>query len=66
MNCVPPESEILLSWFCIWLRGGIFAGGVVVADRTVDIFPLAITYTVQKSGAAFNTLLGMSVVLNLL
>lgn len=36
------------------------------ADLIDDIFPLDITYTVQKSGAPFDTLPGMSVVLNLL
>ena len=51
----------------MWGWGEVFApaGTEAVADRTYDIFPLAITYTVQKSGTPFETLLGMSV-LNLL
>lgn len=40
-------------------------GGAEVADFTDDIFPLEMTYTVQKSGTALHTLVGTSVVLNL-
>lgn len=36
------------------------------ADLTFDIFPFDITYTVQNSGAPFETLLGTSTLLNLL
>lgn len=35
------------------------------AFLTEEIFVLDMTYTVQKSGAAFDALLGMSVVFNL-
>lgn len=61
-------SEWWLAWLCVWVsRGEVFAaeGSEAEAGRTFDIFPLAMTYTVQKSGAPFDTLLGMSV-LNLL
>ena len=45
---------------------GAGAGAEEEADRTEEIFPLAMTYTVQNSGAALDTVLGTSVVLNLL
>lgn len=50
----------------IWLRSGETAGAGREADRIDDIFPFDITYTVQKSGAPFETFPGTSVVLNLL
>lgn len=37
-----------------------------MADLTDVIFPLEMTYTVQKSGAALETLLETSVLLNVL
>lgn len=41
-------------------------GGRREADRVEDIFPvLEMIYTVQKSGAAFNTVPGTSLALNL-
>lgn len=40
-------------------------GGALEADFTDDIFPLEMTYTVQKSGTALHTLVGTSEVLNL-
>lgn len=49
-----------------WLRRGDTAGAGRDADRIDDIFPFDITYTEQKSGAPFDTLPGISVVLNLL
>lgn len=52
-------------WACKWLRGpGLGAGRE--ADRTDEILLLAIMYMVQNSGADFDTLLGISAVLNLL
>lgn len=41
-------------------------GGGPEADLVDEIFPLWMIYTVQKSGAPFNTLPGMSFALNLL
>lgn len=58
---------LLLTWFNIWLRSGVRKdGGGREADRVDEIFPLWMTCTVQKSGAPFNTLPGMSFALNLL
>lgn len=42
-----------------------FEGSSAVAGRQCVIFPLPMTYTVQKSGAPFDTVLGMSFALNL-
>lgn len=41
-------------------------GGELVADLRDEIFPLEITYTVQKLGAFFMTVLETSAALNLL
>lgn len=69
LRCASVGSGVGLAWF--WWREDAVGGGEGfgtgrVADRTDVIFPLEMTYTVQKSGAAFKTLLGTSVVLNLL
>lgn len=48
------------------LGGAAGIGAWVFADRTVSVFPLAITYTVQKSGAAFIKHDGTSGFLNFL
>ena len=50
----------------ISLRSGETAGAGRDADCLSEIFPLEITYTVQKSGTPFETLPGISVALNLL
>lgn len=51
------------------LRGGLmvrgFFGGAEDADRTADILPFDMIYTVQNSGAPLLTLPGTSVLLNL-
>lgn len=64
------RNKPLWRWCSICLHGDGgalgFGGRAPVADRTDDIFSLPITYTVQKSGAPFNTVLGTSLVLNLL
>lgn len=49
----------------IWLTIGELYGAAREAFRTEEIFPLEMTYTVQKSGAPFDTLLGILDVLNL-
>ena len=59
-------SGLMLPWFIIWLRRGDMAGAAREADRVDEIFPLDMTYTVQKSGAPFVILPGMSIALNLL
>jgi len=41
------------------LSNGEACGAVRAALRTEEILPLEITYTVQKSGAPFNMLLGV-------
>lgn len=57
----------MLVWFSIRLAGGRALWGTeMVADLTNEIFDLPMTYTVQKSGTLFDTVLGMSVVMNLL
>lgn len=48
-----------------WSRCGETAGAGREAARINEIFPLEITYTVQKSGAPFDTVLGISDILNL-
>ena len=50
----------------ISLRSGETAGAGRDADCLSEIFPLEMTYTVQKSGTPFETLPGISVALNLL
>lgn len=54
-------------WCSIRLAGGgALWGTEMVADLTNEIFDLPMTYTVQKLGALFDTVLGTSVVMNLL
>lgn len=54
-----------LASFCMWSRRGEVKGAGREAFLTEDTFPFEMTYTVQKSGAAFDTLLPMLDVLNL-
>ena len=55
----------MLDWLISWLRKGEEGGAGREADRMDWIFPLDITYTLQKSGAPFATEPGTSVALNL-
>lgn len=57
----------MLAWCSIRLAGGgALWGTEKVAGLTNEIFDLPMTYTVQKSGALFDTVLGTSVIMNLL
>lgn len=56
----------MLAWFISWFRRGETAGAGREADLVDEIFPLDMTYTVQKSGTPFDILPGMSIALNLL
>lgn len=63
---VSDPEELLLAWLNIWLRSGLMNDGTErVAARVDAIFPLWMTYTVQKSGTDFKTVPGMSFTLNL-
>lgn len=58
-------SDLVLGrWESIWSRSGEETGAVREAARVEEIFPLEMTYTVQKSGTPFDTLEGMSFGLN--
>lgn len=56
----------MVTGFISWFRNGETAGAGREADLMDEIFPFEITYTVQKSGAPFDTFPGISAVLNLL
>lgn len=56
LDCV---SEISF-WLCSWSNSGEVNGAERDAFRFEEIFPLDTTYMLQKSGAAFDTLLGTS------
>ena len=58
-------SDLMLDCFIISLRSGEETGAGRKADRIDWIFPLDMTYTLQKSGAPLPTLPGISVTLNL-
>jgi hypothetical protein len=47
-------------WFCIWCRSGEANGAGREAFLIVETFPFDTTYTVQKSGAPLDTVLGTS------
>lgn len=55
----------LLFMFCIWFCSGEEYGAGREEFFTEEIFPLEMTKTVQKSGAAFDTLPGTLDALNL-
>lgn len=60
-------SDLVLGrWLSIWFRIGEEIGAVRDAAWVEEIFPLEMTYTVQKSGTPFDTLPGISLTLNLL
>ena len=59
------DSVLVLGWCSIWLRMGEINGTGLEAARVLEIFPLEMTYIVQKSGIPFDTLPGISFLLNL-
>ena len=59
------DLTVLAFSFSILSSSGEVQGAGREALRTEETFPLEITYTEQKSGTPFDTLLGMFDVLNL-
>lgn len=58
-------SDLAFDWLS-WDCRAENAGAALEADLIDWIFPLETTYTVQKSGAPFDTVPGISATLNLL
>lgn len=63
---VADAFTIGLDNFCIWSSRGELKGADREAFFTDETFPFDITYTVQKSGAPFDTLLPVLDDLNLI